>query len=500
MKRVLCAVMSHETNTFSKDPTDLQAFRKRDYILGNEIPGARRGTRSAFGGSFEAADKYGWQLLHPILASANPSGTVTEEAFENIVGLIVGAVDQSGGIDGALLHLHGAMVAEGHEDAEGELLRRLRAKVGPTGPITVTLDLHGNITPLMAETANALVGFKTYPHIDQYERAWQAADILERAMNGEIEPKVYLARRNMLTAFDMGRTQSGPMKELVDEGIQIEESGALLNVSVYAGFPHADIKDVGPSVAIAYDAKAGQAPTAKEVAERMMEYGWKTRDWKALTFLTPAQAAKKAKAEEDGARMPLVIADYTDNPGGGGYGDTTALLKAMIDADLQNAAFHAICDPEAIAAMVKIGVGNNGTVTLGGKWDAAKGGGPLTVTGKVRTIQDGEVVAWGPMGGGVKRDYGLSAVFRVGGIDILLITNNGQAVDTAQYTALGVDPTRKATIAVKSMHHFRAAFQPIAREVIVVDSGSLCSENFNAMPFKNVRRPVWPLDENAGAA
>ncbi|MGE0725466.1 MAG: MlrC C-terminal domain-containing protein, partial [Alphaproteobacteria bacterium] len=229
-------------------------------------------------------------------------------------------------------------------------------------------------------------------------------------------------------------------------------------------------------------------------AERMMEYGWKTRDWKALTFLTPAQAAKKAKAEEDGAKKPLVIADYTDNPGGGGYGDTTALLKAMIDADLQNAAFHAICDPQAIAAMVKIGVGNSGTVTLGGKWDASKGGGPLTLTGKVRTIQDGEVVAWGPMGGGVKRDYGLSAVFRVGGIDILLITNNGQATDTAQYTALGVDPTRKATIAVKSMHHFRAAFEPIAREVIVVDSGSLCSENFKAMPFKNVRRPVWPLD------
>ncbi|MCC7275144.1 MAG: M81 family metallopeptidase [Alphaproteobacteria bacterium] len=494
MRRVLCAVLSHETNTFSKDATDLASFQKRDFYLGNQIPAARRGTRSNFGGSFEAADKYGWRLIHPVIASANPSGTVTRAAFEHLTGLILDAVDQAGGIDAALLHLHGAMVADGFEDAEGELLRRLREKVGQDVPIAVTLDLHGNITPLMAETANALVGFKTYPHIDQYERAWQAAEILERTMNGEIAPRVVLARRKMLTGLDMGRTQGGPMKELVDEGIAIERSGELLNVSVFAGFPHSDIADVGPSVAIAYDAKAGKEGRAREVAERFMDRCWETRDYAALTFLTPEAAARKAKAEEAGATKPLIIADYTDNPGGGGYGDTTALLKAMVDADLQNAAFHAICDPSAIAEGVRAGVGNSATITLGGKWDPTKGGGPLTLTGKVRVINDGEVWAYGPMGGGVRRDYGLSLVFRVGGIDIVLITNNGQALDLGQYTALGIDPTRKATVAVKSMHHFRAAFQPISREVVVVDSGSLCSENFAALPYRNVRRPVWPLD------
>ena len=495
MRRVLCAVMAHETNTFSKDPTDLAAFKRRDFYLGNQIPEARRGTRSNFGASFEAADKFGWQLIHPINASANPSGTVTRDAFEYLVGQILDAVDQAGGIDAALLHLHGAMVADGFEDAEGELLRRLRAKVGPKVPIAVTLDLHGNITPLMAEAANALIAFKTYPHIDQYERAWQGAEILERTMNGEIEPRVVLARRAMLTGLDMGRTQSGPMKELVDRGTALEEKGELLSVSVFAGFPHSDIADVGPSVAVAYDAKAaGQGAQASAVAEEFMDYCWETRDFAALTFLTPEQAAKKAKAEEQGATRPLVIADYTDNPGGGGYGDTTALLKAMVDADLQNAAFHAICDPQAIADGIKAGVGNTATITLGGKWDPTKGGGPLTLTGKVRVINDGEVWAHGPMGGGVRREYGLSMVFRVGGIDIVFITNNGQALDLAQYTALGIDPTRKATVAVKSMHHFRAAFQPISREVVVVDSGSLCSESFETFEFKNIRRPIWPLD------
>ncbi|BBK34859.1 microcystinase C [Allostella humosa] len=493
---MLCAVMAHETNTFSKDPTDLAAFKRRDFYLGNQIPEARRGTRSNFGGSFEAADKFGWQLIHPINASANPSGTVTREAFEYLVGQILDAVDQAGGIDAALLHLHGAMVAEGFEDAEGELLRRLREKVGPKVPIAVTLDLHGNITPLMAESANALIAFKTYPHIDQYECAWKGAEILERAMNGEIEPRVVLARRAMLTGLDMGRTQGGPMKELVDQGIALEEKGDLLSVSVFAGFPHSDIREVGPSVAIAYDAKAaGRAEEARATAERFMDRCWETRDFAALTFLTPEQAAKKAKAEEQGVTKPLVIADYTDNPGGGGYGDTTALLKAMIDADLQNAAFHAICDPEAIAEGIKAGVGNTATISVGGKWDPTKGGGPLTLTGKVRVINDGEVWAYGPMGGGVRREYGLSMVFRVGGIDIVFITNNGQALDLGQYTALGIDPARKATVAVKSMHHFRAAFQPISREVIVVDSNSLCSENFKTFTFKNAHRPIWPLDE-----
>jgi len=499
-KRVLTAVMSHETNTFSKDKTGLEAFRRRDYILGNEIPGARRGTRTNIGATFEAADKHGWTLVHPLIASCNPSGTVTAEAFEHIAGTILGAVDQAGGIDGAILHLHGAMVVDGFEDAEGELLRRLREKAGPDVPIMVTLDLHGNITRLMAENSNALIAFKTYPHIDQYERAWQAADLLDRTFRGEIRPRVAIVSRAMLTGLDMGRTQGGPMAELIRRGDAHEAAGEALAVSVFAGFPHADIRDVGPSVTVAYDAgKPGAEAAATAIGEAFMDYAWETRDHKALTFLTCAEAAAKAKAGEAGAKAPLVIADYTDNPGGGGYGDTTRLLKAMIDADLQNAAFHAICDPASVQACAKAGVGATVTLSLGGKWDPSLGGGPLDVTGKVRVIHDGEVWCYGPMGGGVKRDYGLQALLRVGGIDIVLITNNGQANDLAQYTALGIDPSHKATLAVKSMHHFRAAFEPIAREVVVVDSGSLCSEDFKSLPFRNVRRPVWPLDDIATA-
>src|SRR5689334_11123123 len=163
----------HETNTFSRVLTDMAMVRRRDYHLENEIPAAFRGTRSAFGATFEAADEFGWILVHPVSANPNPSGIVTDEAFETIAAMIVDAVASKGPIDGALLHLHGAMVSRAHEDAEGELLARPRRRLGPEAPIVVTLDLHANVTQRMADNASALIAYRTYPHIDYYERAWQ---------------------------------------------------------------------------------------------------------------------------------------------------------------------------------------------------------------------------------------------------------------------------------------------------------------------------------------
>ena len=189
MKRVLTARFMHETNTFSRVPTDMAMIRRRDYHLENEIPEAFRGTRSAFGATFEAADKFGWSLVHPVSANPNPSGIVTDEAFETIAAMILDAVDMKGPIDGVLLHLHGAMVSDSHEDAEGEFLARLRRRLGPEVPVVVTLDLHANVTRHMADNASALIAYRTYPHIDQYERAWQGAELLERAMQGEIRPR-----------------------------------------------------------------------------------------------------------------------------------------------------------------------------------------------------------------------------------------------------------------------------------------------------------------------
>src|SRR5438105_2766538 len=484
----------HETNTFSVQKTDMALWRRRDFHRDNEIPAAFRGTRSALGATFEAADKFGWTLIHPVSANANPSGIVTDDAFERSGGLMLEAADRQKPIDGVLLHLHGAMVVDSYEDGEGELLGRLRRVLGPDVPIVVTLDLHANVTQLMADNASALIAFRTYPHVDQYERAWQGAELLQRAMNGEVKPKTVIARRPMIYGLDRGRTQTGPMAELIARGEALEKSAGALVVSVCAGFSRANIADVGPSVTVTVDMSRGDArPHGHAVAEDYMDHAWQTREYQSFTLLSVAEAVARAREGQPGDQ-PLVVADFTDNPGGGGYGDATAFLKGLVDAGVERVAFHAICDPEAAEAGMHAGIGP-ATLTLGGKVDPRLGGGPLTLSGEITHLSNGKFIAYGPMGGGLERDYGPSLVFRTGGIDIIVISHNGQAVDLAQFTSLGIDPTRYSTVCVKSMQHFRAAFESIAREVILVDTGALCSEVYTPELFDKVRRPVWPLDE-----
>jgi microcystin degradation protein MlrC len=494
VKRVLTGRFMHETNTFSVQETDMALWRRRDFHRDNEIPAAFRGTRSALGATFEAADKYGWTLIHPVSANANPSGLVTDDAFEQIGGMILDAAERQGPIDGVLLHLHGAMVVASYEDGEGELLARLRRKLGPDVPVVVTLDLHANVTQMMADNASALIAFRTYPHIDQYERAWQGAELLERAMAGEVRPRTVIARRPMIYGLDWGRTQVGPMAELIRRGEALEAAGDALLVSICAGFPLANIRDVGPSVTVTLDLSHGDGASehGQRVAEEFMDHAWETREFTTVNMLPVAEAVARAREGKPGDQ-PLVVADFTDNPGGGGYGDATAFLKGLVEAGVERVAFHAICDPEAVLAGMRAGIGP-ATLTLGGKTDPRLGGGPLTLTGEITCLSNGRFIAYGPMGGGLERDYGPSMVFRVGGIDIIVITNNGQAVDLAQFTSLGLDPTRYTTVAVKSMQHFRAAFEPIAREIILVHTGALCQVDYTPELFDKVRRPVWPLD------
>jgi microcystin degradation protein MlrC len=312
-------------------------------------------------------------------------------------------------------------------------------------------------------------------------------------MAGEIRPVVALARPPILYALDGGRTSSAPMIELLRRGDALEAEGRALAVSIHAGFSSADVHDIGPSVAVTVD---GDLSRGEQESEALADFMWAERHYSTITFTPLAEAIAAAKRGE-GADRPLVISDYSDNPGAGAYGDATTLLRAMIDADLRNAAFHAICDPRAVREAATAGVGSDVTLTLGGKVDPTVGGGSLEVTGRVAALTDGEMVLHGPMGGGVRRSYGLSLRLRVGGIDVLVISNNGQAIDLAQFTSLGVDPTRCSTLAVKSMQHFRAAFQPIAREVLEVDTGALCTKDFRSRPYRNIRRPIWPLDAEA---
>ncbi|MER8583144.1 M81 family metallopeptidase [Mesorhizobium sp. M1423] len=492
--RILTGEIEHEANTFSKVPTTLEHFRSSSLLLGDEIPPARQGTRTALGAAFEAAEKFGWTLSHPLAASATPGGVVTKEAFEQLCAWFLAGAE---GCDGALINLHGAMVAEDCEDAEGEILSRLRAVLGPDAPVVATLDLHANVTEKMATNASALIAVRTYPHIDYYERAWQGAELLDRALRGKIRPGTVIAKRPMLEGLDGGRTQIGPMRELIDRGEALEESAKALVVSVCAGFSLSDIHDVGPSVTVTVD---GDTTEAQRIAEEFMDYAWETREFVSARDIdvSIAEAMERAKAGEAGADKPLILADISDNSGGGAYGDATNLLRAMIAADLQNAAFHAIFDPAAVQAGIAIGVGNKGRIMLGGKHAPEMGGGPLKVDAQIVSITDGHFRCYGPsfLGGGAWRSFGPSLMVRVGGIEVAVISHLEQAVDLAQLTSLGIDPLHCATVALKSYHHFRAAFEPIAREVLLVDGGGVMGRNsLSELVYRHVRRPIWPLDQ-----
>jgi microcystin degradation protein MlrC len=491
---VLSAEFFHETNTFKRGLTGLHDFEISNLALGQAAIDLRGAANTGIGGFLDAAAERGWQLTHVVSADAEPGGPVSREAFDHIAGLIcAAAMAHKPTLSGILMALHGAMVTEFCEDGEGELLTRLRAIVGPDLPIAITLDLHANATPLMARLANITVSYKTYPHIDMRARGVQAAHLLHAAMEGWVRPTTLRAHRPMLDETNGGRSDTGPMVALYARALAAETEPGILAVSINAGFSDADIADVGPTTLVTYDTNDATAePRARAIAEEIMDVVWANRFHSENTFLAVEEAAAQAAAHEGPG--PLMIADYADNPGSGAYGDATNLLAALLAARVTNATFAPICDPEAAVALVAAGVGATVTLLVGGKCDPSFGGGPLTLTGTVQHVSDGNLIGDGPMIGGLPFSFGPTAVFRVDGIDILVTTERAQMLDMQQFKAFGIDPATKSVVALKSMQHFRAAFEPIAARVIISDSGALSTPQAHLRPYKNVPRPIFPLD------
>jgi len=493
--RVLMAGFRHETNTFSRLPTDLAAFEARALYRGAEIERAYQGTQTEMAAFFDACPRHGWTPIPVLAADATPSGKVTRAAFETFTNEILAALDSEGPVDALFLPLHGAMVTEHEEDGEGALLEAIRAKVGRALPIAVTLDLHANVTDRMAALADIIVSYRTYPHIDQYAIATEALDLLARTLAGEIAPRCTVARGALLDAVDHGRTTApGPMTEVLASAATFGAEAGVLSVSINAGFPWADIRDAGPTAVVVGD---GESARYAEIAEALMAEAWDKRHRLTIQTLSVAEAMAAVKAAGAGVG-PVVLADYADNPGGGGYGDSVDLLGGMIAAGLENAAYANMYDPEAAALCTRAGAGAAVALTLGGKLDP-RFGAPLQVAGKVLRLTDGRLTFDGPMNAGVAVDMGPTAVLEVasglGTIEVVVTSGRFQAYDQQYLKNAGIDPAQKSVVAVKSAQHFRAAYAPIAREIIVVDGGGgLTSANFKELPFEKLRRPIYPLD------
>lgn len=489
-RRVFSAMVKHQTNTFSRLATGLDAFRARALRGGGAIEPIYRDTNSELAAHFDAADEFGWDLVCALAANATPSGRVTAQAWDYITDALFTALEHDGPFDGILLALNGAMVTETIEDGEGALLEALRQRVGPDIPICVSLDLHANVTEQMAANANGLFSYRTYPHVDTYDTAKRAAAVLNRAMDGDARPRCLVARRPQIEGANYGRGQSGPMVDLIRRCLAHGEEPGILDVSVNAGFPWSDIEAAGPSVTVTY---GDDGARAREIAEAMMDTIWDQRAEVTLETVSAAEAIARVVAAGPG-EGPFVLADYADNPGGGSYGDNPVLLEAMLDAGFENAAFATICDPDAVITCQRAGVRGTVTLSLGGKYDPATK--PYTLTGEVVAVSEGGFTFEGPMMKGLRSTMGNTVVLRVGGMDIVISSARVQSLDRAVFRSQGIDPETKSVIGVKSAHHFRAGFEPIAREILLVNAGGLTTPDLKSLSYKNVRRPVWPLDDD----
>lgn len=485
MFRFAVGGISHETNTYCKEPTPLSDFK---ILRGDEILDTFRGVRFYIGGMVDAARDHDATLVPVYFAQATPSGTIARDAYQTMLSELVAGIEAAMPLDGVVLALHGAGVVEGTPDLEGHLVRAVREVVGPDARIVVTLDLHGNITQEMADAVDMCFGVHYYPHTDGYERGVEAVNALAKLLRGEIDPVIHVERiPAIITAATTNLYPANAVNELC---WRMEMRPGILDCTFFHGFARSDIPNTGAQIIVTAD---GDRELARSTAKEVAHWVWEHREDFLPDLRTPADAISEALAIEGG---PVVINEPSDNAGGGAPSDGTHLLRAMIEAKLENACFGFIHDPEVVEQAHRAGVGTTLRVSLGGKYDRLHGD-PLDIEVYVKCLTDGRFTREGPMSKGLKVDLGRMARLQIGGIDILVSTVRTQTLGPEAFYLHGIDVTKRKIVGLKSIQHFRAAFQPIAKAIITADTPGLTTRNVTYYPRHNTPRPIWPLDKEA---
>jgi len=484
--KVAIGGISHETNVFSPLETPLSEWR---VMTGQEIIDRSRGKKTAMGGFLEIAEKEGWEVIPTLSAGATPSKPTDTQTYAWLKAHLLQPLEE-GKPDAVLLSMHGAMMAEGTDDPEGDIVQAVRQIIG-SRPLLVTLDLHGNNTPEMVAGANAIFGFDTNPHIDSYERAVEAAQCLAKMIRGELHPVTAHAHVPMLPPTINMRTAEGPMVELFTMARVWEAKPDMINVSVFGGFPFCDVPYAGLNVIATAN---GKKELAQSACDAICARAWEIKDQFLKVLPNINQAMDQAEALLPQALIkPVILADVADNPGGGGSGDTPELLREMIRRNLPKTAAALIWDPETVEKAFDVGVGNHAIFRIGGKAEPAYGE-PIEVEATVRTLADGEFYANGPMSRGNIAQIGRCARLQVGNVQILVSTIRMACNDADIFRHLGVEPTQQKLLLVKSRGHFRASFEPLAHAIVEVDAPGAANPNLKRYPYRRIH--TWPLNLN----
>jgi microcystin degradation protein MlrC len=496
--RIVMAMMKHETNTFSPVPTPWSRFQEWGAYFGDEVITAYEQTNMTLAAYLKIARREGAEIVTPIAAEAMPSGPVAAAAYELMSNAILDAV--KAGCDAIMLDLHGAMVAETTDDGEGTLLARIR-EIAPDTPICVTCDLHCNLTQAMIDNCDALIGYKTYPHTDMFEVGTTVAEILMAKIKGNCNPLLSWGNVPLLSQTLRQGTVDEPLKSLIAMTETAEADGEVLAATVFGGFALADIHDAGISCVTITDNDPAQGAA---VVERLKAQMWARRDDHLYQHEPLEEAVARAKeigenitgtGEADG---PVLLLDHADNCGSGANQDVMTVIGEVMRQDLQDVAVFGVWDPAAVKQMQAAGIGATVTLALGGNIDMPsieRTGEPLTVTGKVRVLSDGNWIVRGPMYHGLKVSMGDTAVLDTGKMEIVITCNNHEPWDQGVFKSVGIDPARKRFVLLKSRIHYRAGFAPIARDTITCDGVGVTTSDNSLLQYNKVRRPIYPLDQ-----
>lgn len=480
--RLFIAGLDTETNTFSPIPTGRRSFEETFLAHGD---GTQRELESC---SMQLAvwrgwaEARGWTVIESLCAVAEPAGITGRAVYESFREEIIGDLRRAGCIDVALFAFHGAMVAKGYDDVEGDLLTHVRALVGPTVPIGVELDLHCHLTKSMTRAATAIVMYKEYPHTDIEERARELFQIIVDTLDGRVNPVMATFDCRMVGNF---RTQEPPLRDFVERMKTFEGRDGILSVSFGHSFAWGDVPDMGAKMLVVAD---GDVAHAEALAARLGREIYEMRNALIPRLVSIDEALDIALKAPTG---PVVLADAADNAGGGAPADATFVLRRIIERQIRPVASALHWDPVAVRFCQEAGEGATLNLRVGGKVGPMSGT-PLDLRVTVRGIASGVTQRFGS----VSLPIGDAAWVQVDGIDIILNAHRTQVFHPECMTALGLDLSRYRVIVVKSSNHFHAGFAPIARDILYVDGPGALRRRYAEIPYTKVSRAMWPMAED----
>lgn len=482
--RVFLATFGTETNTFASIPTGLSDFLG-GFHTDDGIASVPQTPWSAPAQQwFRRATELGWEVVESIHTFAEPSGTTTRVAHETIRDRILDDLAKAGPVDAVLMFLHGAMIADGYDDCEADLVSRMRAQVGPGVKIGLELDLHAHLDNRLVDVTDLIVFYKAYPHIDYTERAEDLFVLMQRLLAGEIDPKMAIYDCKVMGLFPT--TREGPMPDFVADMFAAEGKDGVLSLSLNHGFPWADVPHAGAKMLAVTD---GDQALADRKAEEFGKRFYAIRHEAMLDFISFEDAIEKSRETGD---KPLLLADTSDQTGGGAPGDTIYLIKALLEAGIPDVVYGQVWDPLAVDVCFRVGVGGKLKLRIGGKYEPHSGP-SLDVDAEVLFLKRD---AYQDQLANERVTIGDVAVIRVGSMEILLSTKRGGVFSPTIFTHHGITLEDKQVIVVKNLYRHRDIFRPLTREQLFVATPGACPPDWKSIPYQRIPRPIWPLDDD----